>query len=411
MKWIPATTATVTATDTEPMRGPLPTSCSLLLLSLFAGAVHAERWDFTPTLSVREIYTDNLMLTEEDPQADWVTELTPGFSLRGQNDLLKLNFSASSQNLYYREGDSTDGDNSQSNSQLQLQSTTTLLPSFFFLDVGGNAGQRIVSQNNQLSYDNVALTGDRSDYSAYTLAPYIKYKSRAGINLEARAERGVNKYDSEDAASEDMLSDATTENYRFLLDNGGMQSKLDWRLQATRRYLDRESDELSDPDIRQGQADLGYSLSGSFSVLARAGRSENSLGGYDNDRNGDYSAGGFRWSPSRRFSLSAMAGSNYNDAELNWRPSRRTDMMFGYRDTDVGLIVGPSWRSNIRFRGRRASATLTYNEEVTTEQQLLLETVTVTVIDPVTGPRTEDITFFFIADDEFERHRGALTLN
>ena len=394
------------------MRARALLRCLLPVSALVAGPVAAERWDFTPTLMLREIYSDNIALAEEDPSADWVTEITPGFTLRGQNDALKLNFRANAQNLYYRDGSANeDGDRSESNPQLQLSSTTTLLPSFFYLDVNGNAGQRIVSQNSQLSYDNIALSGDRVDYSTYSIAPFIKYASRAGINLEARAERTVNDYDSGDETNTDLLSNADGENYRFLLDNYGMRSSLNWRLSASRRYLDRKSDELTDPDFRQAQFDVAYQTSSALALLARAGRSENKLGGYNSDRNGDYSAAGLRWSPSRRFNLSAMAGSNYSDAEMKWKPSRRTEMMLGYRDTDIGLIVGPSWRADIKFRGRRMTASLGYNEEVTTEQQLMFDYEIVYVTDPLGGPpRPEPLIRFEIVDDEFERHRGTFTL-
>ena len=394
------------------MRAISPSRLLLPVIVLVAGPVAAERWEFTPSLMLREIYSDNIALAEEAPVSDWVTEVTPGFTVRGQNDFLKLNFRANAQNLYYRDGSvNEDDDRSETNPQLQLSSTTTLLPSFLFLDVNGNAGQRIVSQNAQLSYDNIALSGDRVDYSTYSIAPFIKYASRAGINLEARAERTFNDYDSGDEANTDLLSNADGENYRFLLDNAGMRSTLNWRLTASRRYLDRESDELTDPDFRQGQFDIAYQTSSALALLARAGRSENTLGGYDSERNGSYSAGGLRWSPSRRFNLSAMAGSNYNDAELKWKPSRRTEMMLGYRDTDIGLIVGPSWRADMKFRGRRMSASLGYNEEVTTEQQLVFGTEVVTVIDPVSGEELQyTIGRFEIADDEFERHRGTFTL-
>lgn len=399
---------------------PKPSLRLALLLLSGSTAVHAERWEFTPTLMLREIYSDNIALVETDPQADWVTEVTPGFALRGQNDLLRLNFSANAQNLYYRDGAANDGDKSQSNPQLQLSSTTTLIPGFLYFDANGNAGQRIISQNSQLSYDNIALSGDRTDYASYTLAPYIKFQSRSGINLEARAERGVNRYDSEAAESDDYLSDANSENYRFVLDNSAMLTGLHWRLYANRRYLDREDDELSDPDFRQAQLDLSYQASGALALIARAGRSENTLGGYDNDRNGNYSAGGFRWSPSRRLNLSVMSGSNYRDAEINWKPSRRTDLMVGYRDSDVGLIIGPSWRASFKMRGRQIYSTLGYDEEVTTEQQLVLdgtETVPLRdpqgniVIDPVTNqPIIVIRNRYAIADDEFERHRATFTL-
>ncbi|NQD35584.1 TIGR03016 family PEP-CTERM system-associated outer membrane protein [Permianibacter sp. IMCC34836] len=401
------------------MRGARPFALSLLPLFLLVPAAQAGHWDFTPTISLREIYSDNIGLSETDPQSDWVTELTPGFTLRGQSDAFRMNLNASSQNLYYHDAAIADGDHTQSNPQLTLSSTTTLLPSLFYVDIGGSAGQRLVSDSNRGSYDNIALSGDRTDYSTYTIAPYLRHRARNGIFFEARAERGVSEFDRDDPNRNDVLHDATTENYRVRLDNQAMNTGLHWSVVGTRRYIDRKSETLADPDFRSAQIDLSYQLSTTLAVLGRAGRSESELGGFDSDRNGDYSAGGFQWSPNRRFNLSALAGSGYSDAEMNWKPSRRTDFSLGYRDTDIGLVAGPSWRASAKFRGRSLTSSLSYNEEVTTEQQLVLDhTEFVPFIDqngnPVIDPVThqvlgQNVNFFAIADDEFERHRGALS--
>lgn len=401
------------------MPGARPHILSLLPLFLLVPAAQAGHWDFTPAVSLREIYSDNIGLSETDPQADWVTELTPGFTLRGQSDAFKMSMNASSQNLYYHDADVVDGDHTQSNPQLSLSTTTTLLPSLFFIDIGGTAGQRLVSDSNRGSYDNVALSGDRTDYSTYTIAPYLRHRARNGIFFEARAERGVSEFDRDDPNRDDVLHDATTENYRARIDNQAMTTSLHWSLVGTRRYIDRKSETLADPDFRTAELDLSYQLSTTLAVLARAGRSESELGGFDSERNGDYSAGGFRWSPNRRFNLSALAGSGYGDAEMNWKPSRRTDFSLGYRDTDIGLIAGPSWRASAKFKGRSLTSTLSYNEEVTTEQQLILdrqEWVPVLddegnqVVDPVLGAQWELQSYYALADDEFERHRGSLSL-
>lgn len=402
------------------MRGVSGGTLTSLLLFLLAPTVSGNGWDFTPSVSLREIYSDNIGLSEDDPQSDWVTELTPGFNLRGSNDWLKLNMTASSQNLYYRDAAVADGDHFQSNPQLQLQSTSTLVPNFFFIDLGGNAGQRLVSSGTRGSYDNIALSGDQADYYSYSVAPYIRYRSRAGISFEARAERGVSEFDRDSDALTEDLNDTVSENYRVRLDNSAMVSQLHWSLSGSRRYLDRQASDLIDPDYRSSQLDVSYQVSGTWSLIGRAGRTENTLGGFDTERNGNYSAGGFRWTPNRRFNMSAMTGDRYSDTDLNWQPSRRTNISLGYRDTDIGVVSGPSWRANVRFRGRRLSSTLSYNEEVTNEQQIVLDGELLLpildpdgniVVDPVTLlPILIRVPNYVLANDEFERHRGVWTV-
>ncbi len=399
---------------------PLSSLTPALLLVLILAPVSASAGDLevTPSVSLREIYSDNIELSDTQPVDDWVTEISPAVNVRGHSDQLDFNLYGAVQMLYYLGAEANNGDHTEINPSLALRSTTTGVKNLLFLDLNASAGQRLVSDDAKHTYDNINISGDRSDYFTYTVAPYIENETRSGIYTTLRAEYGANNYDSE-GNREDALNDTETSLYRGRIDNQQMATRFHWTIGASDRYVDYASDSQSDSNYREGQLDLSYDFSSHFSLIGRAGATENDLSGYDSQYNGDYSAAGLRWTPNRRFWLSAMSGNDYEDAEFNWKPSRRTDINVGYRDSSVGLVRGPSWRADMKFKGRRFGSTFRYSEEVTTEQLLMQDGDVLIpifddegniVTDPISGlPLFTIEPFYAIVDDDFQRNRAVLT--
>ena len=54
---------------------------SLLILATAPAA--AAEWDFIRRIGVSEVYSDNTFVDDTDEQDDFVTEITPGLSIRG----------------------------------------------------------------------------------------------------------------------------------------------------------------------------------------------------------------------------------------------------------------------------------------------------------------------------------------
>ena len=67
---------------------------SAALPILLACPAWAAKWDIVPTLSVGEIYTDNLSLSPDtSKQSDWVTQVIPGISISAIGAASKFNLS------------------------------------------------------------------------------------------------------------------------------------------------------------------------------------------------------------------------------------------------------------------------------------------------------------------------------
>ncbi|CAN0499093.1 unnamed protein product, partial [Phaeothamnion confervicola] len=83
----------------------------------------AGDWKFAPRFQIEETYTDNVNLTENDRSGDFITSVTPGFSLRGNGARVTTAVDYNRRERFFADqGDLNDGNN-----QLQGNVATTLL--------------------------------------------------------------------------------------------------------------------------------------------------------------------------------------------------------------------------------------------------------------------------------------------
>ena len=67
---------------------------TLLSLSLLSGEAAGDEFKFTPSLSLKEEYNDNIFFTEKDKMRDFITTLSPGLELIDRTEKLDLNLLA-----------------------------------------------------------------------------------------------------------------------------------------------------------------------------------------------------------------------------------------------------------------------------------------------------------------------------
>ena len=96
-------------------------SAAMLLLSLQA---HAVEWEFTPTLQLKETYTDNVRLSNTNEESDFITQVNPGISIVGLGPHLRFNTRYVMQNLLYAK----ESDRNATNHQLNANGNAELLP-------------------------------------------------------------------------------------------------------------------------------------------------------------------------------------------------------------------------------------------------------------------------------------------
>ncbi|MBU2568965.1 MAG: TIGR03016 family PEP-CTERM system-associated outer membrane protein [Gammaproteobacteria bacterium] len=318
--------------------------------------------NFRPSVFLQEVYSDNIRLAPKgEEQSAWVTAITPGFFVNGQSGRYNLNLNYRLQGIYNAGGDS----GIDLNHQLQYNSNYILSPGRFFVQSRSSISQQNIS-NTRIVSDN--FTGDQSNtatISTFGIAPTWTPRFGSYANGMARA-----SYDRV-SSSQGPLSDTDSFSQNVMLNSGRYFSKVGWRLNFNNRINQNSSGE----DIRFQDSDalLRYNLNRKFSLIAQGGYANNdfqSTTGFS--RNGFYYNFGGQWRPSQRFSVSAGYGNN-SYVTVFFSPFQRLQASVTYRNNDIGTNTGDVWQGSLRYFTPRSVVNLTYNEDTTTVQQVLME--------------------------------------
>lgn len=101
------------------MRNIFLALATMSLACLLCSPAQADlRWNFSPDFQVRQEYTDNLFLTEDDKESDWITLLTAGFQLQADGRTHGMSLSYRPSYSFYQEYD--EFDSLRHNADLQL---------------------------------------------------------------------------------------------------------------------------------------------------------------------------------------------------------------------------------------------------------------------------------------------------
>ncbi len=381
-------------------------SLSGCLILVCCNSAWALNLRFSPSVFLQEVYSDNIRLAPKgEEQSAWVTAITPGFFVNGQSGRYNLNLNYRLQGIYNAGGDS----GIDLNHQLQYTSNYILSPGRFFVQSRSSISQQNIS-NTRIVSDN--FTGDQSNtatISTFGIAPTWTPRFGSYANGMARA-----SYDRV-SSSQGPLSDTDSFSQNVMLNSGRYFSKVGWRLNFNNRINQNSSGE--DIRFQDSNALLRYNLNRKFSLIAQGGYANNdfqSTTGFS--RNGFYYNFGGQWRPSQRFSVSAGYGNN-SYVTVFISPFQRLQWTTTYRNNDVGTNTGNVWQTNLRYFTARSVVNLTYNEDTTTVQQVLLENqfdFDGTLLEPDDPNFGQDTNFNFglvptLIDDVFVRRRGELS--
>jgi uncharacterized protein (PEP-CTERM system associated) len=304
---------------------------ALALLGAQAAPALAAEWRFTPELTLRETYSDNYNLAPSGrEQSGFVTEVAPGFTLTGQGR--RSQFHAT----YQVRGVNYTGGNGGSNLQNYLDAggQAELIDDFLFIDGRANISNVSASAFGPQALSSTYATGNRSEVRTYTISPYVRKRFGSLAQGEVRyTHQGVS---SDTGGFSNYNSDRLNAN----VSSGEAYRTLGWDLAGSSqqsRYSDLDSVRS---DYVKGT--LRYRLTDQFSLTGSGGYER-----YTYQTAGDAPSGaswsvGFDWKPSARSSLAATAGRRF---------------------------YGNAYTLNGTHRSRHTTWNLSYNEDITTQQQ------------------------------------------
>ena len=390
------------------------------ILFFYQTDLWARNWQFDPSLTIQETYSDNIRLAPAGSEKGaFVTEISPGISVIGKTDRNRVNLKYRMQNLFNAGGN----DEYDLNHQLQFNSNTELLRNSLFVDLNSSINQQN-TRNIRSSNDNISGDGNRTNITTYGISPYWTPHLHGYAEGEVRLRYEKFMIDDKNQSSQDTsisnfsrLSDAEILEESVRLVSGRRFSQMTWAL----NFLNREQkrDRGNDVIFQNGDGLLRAHFSRKYNIFVRAGFSDNSFQTQtDRNKNGFFYTVGGEWRPNRQFRLEAGVGNN-NFVTVDVSPTRHMHWITTYRHNDIGTNTGSTWETDFEFETKRSIWKASYSEDTTTTQSVLGETQAFTLVDRTTGevdttpvsgqPFQRDISLPNLVDEVFIRKRGEIS--
>ncbi|WP_083385633.1 TIGR03016 family PEP-CTERM system-associated outer membrane protein [Methylomonas sp. LWB] len=345
----------------------------LVCISIFHSRyVVALEWRATPSMSISEIFSDNLNLSENAKKSGFVTDISPGISLFGSSALSSFNLNYRLQGLYNAQG----SDSVDFNHQLQMSSRYQIIRNRLFVETSSSISQQNIS-NAFVATDNISGNGSRTEAKNFNISPYWTPRFGRFANGLFKVGYSRSSFDNGDSALvsplvQNLISDSDSFFKEARLTSGSEFSSVTWGM----NYSSREQNRNSGQDVRfeEYSGNARYYFNRKFNVFGQAGFSDNSYRtlAANSINNGFFYTIGGRWSPSLWYSLEVGVGNNKH-VTMTFNPSSNFSSAITYRNKDVGLNTGSSWDANLNYRVQRFSLGFSYSQDTTTLQQLLVE--------------------------------------
>ncbi len=314
----------------------LSATAAMLLLPPHANAAD---WKITPSLDLKETYSDNIRLASAgNEKSDFVTQINPGISLTGTGPRLKVNARYGMQNLIY-------ADESSRNTLrhfLNAGADAELIDDLLFLDGKASVSQQNISSfGPQSTGDNINITDNLTETRTYSISPYLRHRFGSVASTELRY-----THDSVDTST-GGLSASQADRILFNLNSGTAFKTLGWGLNYNKQKIDYSNRTF---DMETASGSLRYMVSPRFSLTATGGYEKNNYLAISVKPEGSFWSAGFSWAPAERTSIVASAGKRF---------------------------FGSTYSLSANHRTRQTAWSLGYSEDITSTRSQFLVPVTI----------------------------------
>lgn len=324
---------------------------------------------FVPSLTIQETYSDNIRLaTKGFEQGAFVTEVSPGLSIRGVNGgRLSTSLDYQMQNLFNAGGDGS----AQMFHQLQFNIDYILMRNTLFVDARSTYSQQNIS--NLRNGDNINNLNGRTN--VWTAGTSVNWTPHFGNFADANVRVNFDYVANDNA---DQLSNSMNLTESVQLVSGLDFKRLTWVAAFNNTNNFRQNGD--DVQFQNTNATIRGWVDRRFNFFATLGYANNSFQNLDTGTNGFFYTVGAQWKPNWYFDVEAGYGNNWH-VTSNLSLTQRTHLSAGYFDRSVGLNTGGAWNASLVHNTKRSSWNFTYTEDTTTTQQILLEDTPFVVVD------------------------------
>jgi uncharacterized protein (PEP-CTERM system associated) len=327
-------------------------------------------WTVTPSIEVRESYTDNVFLGVGEPRSDFITQVTPGINIEGRSPRLLGHLTYAPSAIFY-------ADNSDANdfvNYLDAFGRLEAVEKFFFIEAAANVNQSFISPFAPQPNELIFVTENRVETRTFSLSPYVRSE---GPNLEYEL-RNRNTWTNSDV---DGLGKFQTRQWTGRV--GNPIRRFAWSLEFDDTEIRRYDLEVTRPEdkSRLYRARLYYQPDPAWRFSVSAGSEENN------------------------YILNQMQRTDIYGAAVAWRPSPRTSADLAYEER----FFGPSRLVRFNHRTRLTAWSVAYSRNTSSYQEEVLRLPpgnATALLDGVFSARFPDADQRRAAVEEFMRAHG-----
>ncbi len=300
---------------------PLPSRCAAAAAALLFAAGPSLAQDrggaralaVTPSASVTQTLTDNVLLDDARKRSDAVTELTVGVSLASRGRVRGFLDYQLTGSVHAREG----GENNVTNS-LRAGMNAVLIDNFLFLDGSASIAQQTVSAFGVQTTGATSDNRNRTEVRSYTITPSMRGLISNWARYDVRWTR------TQQSAATSQLGDSTDDSLGVTLSSATL-SPVGWSLSATQQRSDFDAGRST--ETKNAKGTLSYRATPELGLSASAGREWSDLLGPDEGSRQTWGLG-LNWMPTERTRLNVQRDrrffGNTNAVSFEHRMKRTT---------------------------------------------------------------------------------------
>jgi predicted porin len=183
-------------------------SISLFPVFLFCAQVEGAEFSIKPSIAMRQAYDDNIYLTKEDMESDFITRVLPSFNMQYKSESWDLS-SAYTLNWWYywklKQG--------RDSHNLDLSSQVRVIKNLLYLDVSDIYSSVILNPRRPSTDINLEI--NRSDSNNANISPYVKYQITPLFSLLSGYKYVNIWYKEENGDKRQMHTGFATVEYKF----------------------------------------------------------------------------------------------------------------------------------------------------------------------------------------------------
>ena len=287
-------------------------------LACIAIPLQAAEWTNTASVTPGVTYTDNVCLSKDNKNGQWIGTVTPAGTMKAEGARLKLNVAGSVEVNTLSDNDLDDegctggsfNNREQFAPQLRGNANAVLMENWVYLDTDA-----VISQNQASPYvsgggDSFDRTGNTNTTYNYSVSPYIQrqFKDVAELNLRYSWDEQYNTVN--------LVGDSTEQSAGMTFGSIPGASKYIWGLQGDYSKVDYSETPITgssnrDSELQSAQLNLGYQFDRRWQVNGFFGNEWNDFVSTRDDIDGTFWDVGMRWTPNGRTTIDAGIGDRF----------------------------------------------------------------------------------------------------